>query len=156
MRFLFWVISIFFLCVFFFYSCKKNSKETETLDSITLIENNTQCDLQKGLCNLELMTGEKIQVEITPRPISANQKQKVVLTIQNSFWKVLSIDLTGVEMDMGFNRSEFKKSKSNEYITEFILDACTLNEIKWRLLFLFEKDSKEKIGIPFYFIVRKK
>ncbi len=131
-------------------------RKDATSETVTLIENNTQCDLQADSCDLEFPAGEKIRLEITPRPIFANQKQKAILTLRNAIWKIDSIDFSGVNMEMGFNRPKFKKVSQNEYHAEFILEACTSNQIKWQALILVDEGITQKLGIPFYFTVRKK
>ncbi len=123
------------------------------IKGITVIENNNQCDLQKNLCMGEITNTNKFQLEIKPRPIIANQKQKAILRIQDSSWIPEEIDFTGVGMEMGYNRPVFTKSGDNEFTADFILEACASGEIQWKALVLLKTEDKKKYGIPFYFKV---
>jgi uncharacterized protein (UPF0333 family) len=136
----------------YFYRSQFLSKKN-TVNTVTLLENNSNCNLQNDLCSLEFSTGEKISFEISPRPIYANQKQKAILKIQHSDWTPESIDFSSE--DMGYNRPAFKKIKENVYEADFSLDSCAFDEIKWRTLILLHTKENKRIGIPFYIFVRK-
>lgn len=116
-------------------------------DTVAVLENNSNCNLQNEICNVEFPAGAKLSLKITPRPIFANQKQKAILKIESTDWIPEAIDFS--DTDMGYNRPTFKKTSENEYEADFILEACALDVMQWNILTLFKTKDEKQIGVPF-------
>ncbi|MBE7412383.1 MAG: hypothetical protein L6Q54_14830 [Leptospiraceae bacterium] len=145
----------FFFCLIFSLSLFQihcnNFYSTNYKNTIIAIENNTQCDLQKGKCEFEISKENTIWLEFFPKPIVPNNKHRAILHIQNLEWTPKEIDFIGVDMEMSFNRPEWKRKSPHEFTTDFVIESCASGEIRWKALVLLQNNDNKLYGIPFYF-----
>ena len=92
-----------------------------------------RCDLSKGQCQIVTAEGD-ISVSVTPSPIGVMSKHQIQVSTQKSFFVPEALDVTGLEMEMGLTRAEFRSVSVQSSSATLILPICTQNEMHWQFL----------------------
>jgi hypothetical protein len=108
------------------------------------------CDLNRGQCHVALPDDSKLTVEISPRPITALRPLSVRLVWQEGEAERMYFDVTGVEMDMGVNRTRLRETDSGYYLGQITLPVCVTGPMRWRAEFIVE-GKQGRLVIPFEF-----
>ena len=92
-----------------------------------------RCELSQGRCQIATAEGE-ISVSVTPSPIGVMSKHQIQVSTQKSFFVPEALDVTGLEMEMGLTRVEFRSVSVQASSATLILPICTQNEMHWQFL----------------------
>jgi hypothetical protein len=124
-------------------------------DTVTILELSNQCNLHKETCTANFSADSSFTIKVDPHPIDTARKQTVILTTHKTDLTPLAIDLNVTDMDMGYNRPNFHLVSEGVYTLTFVLPVCVSDSMYWRALVIFQKPDQTKIGVPFYFLVKK-
>jgi hypothetical protein len=86
------------------------------------------CDLNQRACTVDLAAGGYARLEMQPRPMLPLQPLAVHLELTGRDPDWVELDLAGVEMYMGFNRTRLDRVGPGRYQGEAILPVCTSGE----------------------------
>lgn len=91
------------------------------------------CDLQLGPCTATFADGAAVTLSLAPRPIAVMQPLTLAVEIQGIDPGSVAVDFQGVEMNMGYNRSELKPESPARYTGEAMMPVCTRERMEWRV-----------------------
>ena len=90
-----------------------------------------ECDLGAGACVSEL-DGMRVAVSIGPRPIPLMQPLRVQVELDGAEYLPERLDITGLNMEMGLNRTVFEPGQGSRWVGETILPICSQRPMHWR------------------------
>lgn len=93
-------------------------------------------------------------VSIEPKPIPLTTPIHLVVKIKDREFKSIEVDFTGVDMNMGFNRTKLIKSESSLFSGEMILPVCIRNKMEWEAKIVLRGDDGSVLA-PFRFTTFK-
>ena len=108
------------------------------------------CDLRKAACTNVFPNGETVIFSINPKdipllkPLTLNVKTKGITA------SLVRIEFVGLNMDMGFNRSELKLETPNNFTGEFTIPICVNSRMEWEAQVKLETDAGAMMA-PFRF-----
>ncbi|MDP1652771.1 MAG: hypothetical protein Q8L56_08615 [Rhodocyclaceae bacterium] len=111
------------------------------------------CDLHRNACAASLPQGGKLRFALTPRPIPVTTPFEMVVELEgmsaDKADKVI-VDFAGVDMSMGFNRSNLHATGAGRFTGQAILPVCVTGRMTWQATVLVES-GRTRIAIPFRF-----
>ena len=118
---------------------------------VVTIEQANECDLAAGTCTADLPGGGQLSLEISPRPIPLMQPLRVVARVNGSPLQPSRLDITGLNMEMGLNRTVLAPQGSGRWEGETILPICSQRRMHWQAaLALAEGDRQYRLVFRFY------
>jgi hypothetical protein len=112
---------------------------------------NTSCDLHAGPCASDIPGGGRIELSIEPRPIPLLRPLRLAVRVEGLDARVVEIDFTGVDMNMGYNRPELKRESGNRFTGQATLPVCITGRMAWQASVLVTTD-KIRVAAPFRFV----
>ncbi|AGA35369.1 hypothetical protein TVNIR_3741 [Thioalkalivibrio nitratireducens DSM 14787] len=111
------------------------------------------CDLAARTCLTPLPSGGTLRVAIEPRPIRHLEPMNVEVAFSELDPEWVEIDLSGVEMFMGYQRPRLERIAPGHYRGEAVLPACTGERMTWAVTVLPEGDP-DRAEARFHFVTR--
>lgn len=105
------------------------------------------CDLHTGPCTIE-HDGAKVTLQINPHPIPIARPLGVQLTLEGLNPSEVQLDISGINMYMGYNRVPLMSTKPNRWVGTSMLAFCTAEKMEWQVTVMLTENGKE-IQIPF-------
>lgn len=95
-----------------------------------------ECDLNKKSCLIDSSVFGKINVSLSPRPLKTNQEVTAEIEFSDNKFQDLKIeiDITGHEMDMGYNRPKLEMINQNKFHAKIIFPTCTEEVMSWKII----------------------
>lgn len=123
--------------------------------NITMADSSQPCDLRSGTCKATLPNGKRIYLELEPKtipilkPITVTTWLEGDSTISNK--KLTgSVEMLGVDMEMGVAKAHLKTSTDNKMQTQVTLSLCVRELMQWHAYVTIE-DGHERVGAKFPF-----
>lgn len=113
-----------------------------------------QCVPQAGPCIYVIEGKGELTLSIEPKE-NIQPMQPLTATVSYSGDSMLAeaVTLTGLNMEMGFNRFRFVGS-SGDYSANIIIPVCTLSRMEWEALVEAEIDG-DRLALPIHFSVER-
>jgi hypothetical protein len=92
-----------------------------------------RCELSQGRCQITTAEGD-ISVSVTPAPIGVMSEHQIQVSSESGFFVPEALEVTGLEMEMGLTRAEFRSVSVQASSATLILPICTQNEMHWKFL----------------------
>jgi hypothetical protein len=108
------------------------------------------CDLRQAVCTNVFPNGETVIFSINPKNIPILKPLTLNVEIKGIAASSVKIDFVGLNMDMGFNRSELKLNTSNNYSGKFTIPICVNTRMEWEAQVKLET-NKGVMMAPFRF-----
>ena len=108
-----------------------------------------ECDLGAGACVSEL-DGMRVAVSIGPRPIPLMQPLRVQVELDGAEYLPERLDITGLNMEMGLNRTVFEPGQGSRWVGETILPICSQRRMHWQAALLLG-NATGKVRVLFNF-----
>lgn len=112
------------------------------------------CDLRKGACTSTLPDGGTVRFSITPKDIPILRPLKFKVTVDGVAVSNVEVDLTGIGMDMGYNRPKLESLGNNQFLGKAIIPVCVRAKMDWEAKVLLQTDHG-LIMAPFQFYTLK-
>ena len=112
------------------------------------------CDLNLQACTAELPSGLRVSLDLQPRPMPTLQPLEVRLELTGQDPEWVELDLAGVEMYMGFNRSRLERVGPGSYRGETVLPVCASEAMTWAATVLPEGEQ-DRGEVQFRFLTRR-
>ena len=112
------------------------------------------CDLRKGACTSKLPDGGTVRFSITPNDIPILRPLKFEVSVDGVAVSNVEVDLTGMDMDMGYNRPKLKAQGNNQFLGKAIIPVCVRAKMDWEAKVLLQTD-RGLIMAPFQFYTLK-
>lgn len=117
-------------------------------DSYQRVASDSGCDLRQGPCRREV-AGGTVVFAITPSTIPLMQPLALRVEVQGLEVDGATVELRGLNMDMGLNRTRLAPLQAGVWTGETILPVCSQTEMKWEAAVRIDGDSR--LEIPFLF-----
>jgi len=108
------------------------------------------CDLRQGACQLPLPGGGSVSFSIEPRHIPVMKPLQLDVVVQGADLAEVAVDFSGVDMNMGFNRSQLSRQEAGHFRGAGTLPVCIRNRMDWEARVILETASGSVVA-PFYF-----
>lgn len=112
------------------------------------------CDLRAGPCVVQLEDGTRISFGIEPREIPVVQPLNLEVIVEGRGVSDVEVDFAGVDMNMGFNRTQLERSAEGRYSGSGMLPVCIRGAMEWEARVLARTDEG-LVAAPFRFITVK-
>ncbi len=112
------------------------------------------CDLNQQACTADLPSGGQALLDLEPRPVPMQEPLAVTLQLTGQDPDWVELDLTGVEMYMGFNRARLERVAPGSYRGEAVLPVCASESMTWAATLLPE-GAAERGQVQFRFVTRR-
>jgi len=107
------------------------------------------CDLHHQSCTAH-KDDASVTLKISPHPIPIARPLgiEVETTNMNDIQK-MELDISGVNMYMGFNRVELKPTSANRYVGTSMLAFCTTQKMIWQVTLMIHQADGSQIQLPY-------
>ncbi len=109
------------------------------------------CDLRAGPCTLSMDGGRKIRFGIKPRDIPVGKVLQLSVDLDGLDADTVSVDMNGVDMDMGLSPYPLKKKTARHFEGPGGLNFCSRGIMEWEARVRVSNGNREIIA-PFRFI----
>lgn len=110
----------------------------------------TDCDLHTASCTAK-NGDQSVSLTINPHPIPIARPLGIEVNINNLQADKIELDISGLNMYMGFNRVPLKSTKPNYWIGTSMLAFCTTEKMEWQVTLILHHQDKQT-QIPFSLI----
>lgn len=119
-----------------------------TQAQFTRIKPQHLCDLRAGPCR-EPVPGGAVVFAISPESIPLMQTLHLIVNVQDLQTESVVVDIRGLNMDMGINRTVLKKSQDDMWEGETLLPVCSQKRMEWEAAILLEANQRLEVPFPF-------
>lgn len=89
------------------------------------------CELREGPCGLALGEGRRVSLAIEPRSIPLLRPLRLTARLEGPPPEAITVDIVGLNMEMGLNRTELSPSNRGVWEGETILPVCSRSRMEW-------------------------
>jgi hypothetical protein len=109
------------------------------------------CDLGAQPCHVRLPDGGEMRVEITPRPIQALAPLTIEVSLMDTSLapNEIRLDFSGIDMEMGINRTRLRKTAPGRFHGQGTLPVCMTGRMRWQATFILEGRKPFFVSFPF-------
>jgi hypothetical protein len=109
------------------------------------------CDLRAGACMTQLKGGGRVTFSIEPRDIPAVKPLALRVELSDIQANSITVDFSGVDMNMGFNRTQLSRQGDGVFSGKGMLPVCVWDAMEWEAQVLIE-GQQGLISVPYRFI----
>jgi hypothetical protein len=106
------------------------------------------CRLEDGGCRQTIGDGV-VDLQIRPRDIPLMETLSLRVTLEGVDATAVGVDIRGLNMDMGMNRTGLVRSDSGDWVGETILPVCSQRRMEWEAAVLIDGDRP--MAVPYLF-----
>lgn len=106
------------------------------------------CDLRAGPCE-RAVAGGRLVASITPREIPLMQPLQLDVRTEGLAAKAVTVEIRGLNMDMGLNRTPLVQDGDGHWRGETILPICSQRTMEWEAA--VRVHAGERLEVPFGF-----
>ncbi|MCB1774030.1 MAG: hypothetical protein KDI88_10465 [Gammaproteobacteria bacterium] len=110
------------------------------------------CPLANGSCRQPLAEGA-VTLEIDPAAIPLMQTLTLTVRAEGLNVDAVSVDIRGLNMDMGLNRTRLRHLGGGRWQGETILPVCSQRRMEWEAR--VQVDGAQRIAVPFLFFTER-
>jgi len=112
------------------------------------------CDLAATACEGGLPDGTLVRLSVLPRPIPLMVPLRVEVQAAGGDWVPRRLDITGLNMEMGLNRTSLKPDSEGRWQGETILPTCSQRRMHWQASLLLEEGG-DPVQLRFRFFTER-
>ncbi len=106
------------------------------------------CELSSGSCRTRLGDGW-VEFSIEPRTLPLMQPLRLAVRTQGIAAAAVAVDIRGLNMQMGLNRTALRQDREGVWSGETILPICSQRRMEWEAA--VQIDADQGVEIPFLF-----
>jgi hypothetical protein len=110
------------------------------------------CQLLDGRCRQQLAQGA-IELEVDPPAIPLMQTLTLTVQAENLSADAVSVDIRGLNMDMGLNLTRLRQVADDRWEGETILPVCSQRRMEWEAR--VQVDGAQRLAVPFLFFTER-
>lgn len=107
------------------------------------------CDLQSDKCSVRFSNNTAVTINITPKPVKALSPLAFDVRTSNDVFSNLSIQVTGINMNMGNTQFPIPKTAAQQFAGDGILPICTQSTMLWRIRAIFTNSQGQQFAADF-------
>lgn len=109
------------------------------------------CDLAQAGCEVSLPDGGSVSLAILPRPIPLIEPLTLQVEVRGSAMRPVHLDITGINMQMGLNRTPLVRVESGVWGGETLLPVCSQRKMHWQAdLVLADGSGRYRLRSAFF------
>lgn len=112
------------------------------------LEAPADCDLRAGPCRQRVADGE-VQLTLSPAAIPLMQTLSVSVVTSGLQAERVTVEIRGLNMDMGLNRTRLEQVGSGAWAGETILPICSQRRMEWEAAVRVDGLGRFEIPFPF-------
>lgn len=136
-------LSILITALFTLAGCSQQSDE-----NIVQWSTDQSCNLHSETCTAK-QGDAQVTLKISPHPIPIARPLGIEVEIDNIAVQKMELDISGVNMYMGYNRVELKSTNPNRYVGTSMLAFCTTQKMIWQITLMIHQPDGTQIQIPY-------
>ncbi len=105
-------------------------QRAESVEPLRLTADPT-CDLRRTACRLALDDGRVLSLDIEPKQIPLMQRLRLDVGVDGSTPEAITVEIVGLNMDMGLNRTRLALVSPGHWSGETILPICSRARMDW-------------------------
>lgn len=144
------IVFVFLAFLGYFIASEWRASSSEGMEIATAGD----CDLSAQPCHAVLPDGGRLTLSIAPRPIPLMQPLAVEIRVENSQLQPTSLDITGLNMEMGLNRTELSGSGDGRWSGETLLPICSQRQMHWQASLSLRDASQQYRLVYAFFTLR--
>lgn len=109
------------------------------------------CDLRAGACVTRLDDGSSVAFSIEPADIPVVKPLHLKVSLTGISANGVEVDFSGVDMNMGFNRTRLSREAEGVFSGQAILPVCVWDAMEWEAQILLDT-PKGLLSVPYRFI----
>jgi len=117
-------------------------------DSWTRVQIEAGCDLHQGACR-HTLGGGAVVFSISPAEIPLMKPLRLQLVAEGVELDAVTVEIRGLNMDMGLNRTRLEHLGGARWAGETILPVCSQRTMEWEAAVLVEAGGR--FELPFRF-----
>ena len=108
------------------------------------------CDLHHQACSAQ-NAQQSVTLTITPQPIPIARPLNVSVKLDNLTADKVELDISGVNMYMGFNRVALTPNpkQKGEFVGTSMLAFCTIAKMQWQVTVMIHQADGTQIQVPY-------
>ena len=106
------------------------------------------CDLHHKTYTAESGNAQ-VSLKISPHPIPIARPLGIEVQTENLQIKKMELDISGLNMYMGYNRVELKSNKPDRFVGTSMLAFCTNEKLLWQVTLMIHLADGSQIQIPY-------
>lgn len=112
---------------------------------------NQNCELHRSACATQ-QGEQKVTLDIYPKPVPIARMFKVRAKLDNLYADSVQLDISGLNMYMGYNRVALRpvQDQPGLYEGQSMLAFCTNDAMQWQLTVMVKTLDNQLVQIPFY------
>jgi len=107
------------------------------------------CDLRAGPCRRNAGQGV-VALSLSPPEIPLMTTLTLQVTLESLSAQAVFVDIRGLNMDMGLNRTRLQPVGGGRWQGETILPVCSQRRMEWEAAVLIEAPDPLEVPFPFY------
>ena len=106
------------------------------------------CDLHSQTC--ESTQGDaKVSLKISPHPIPIAKPLGIELALENLDAEKVELDISGVNMYMGYNRVTLLPINDGHFVGTSMLAFCTNQMMEWQITLIVHLTNGKQLQVPY-------
>lgn len=126
-----------------------NGCEKSTPENITQWPLMKECDLHHQTC-VATVGDAQVSLKISPHPIPIAKPLGIEVSLKNLAAHKIELDISGVNMYMGYNRVTLTSTKPDYFVGTSMLAFCTTQKMQWQITLMIHLPEGKQIQIPFH------
>jgi hypothetical protein len=110
------------------------------------------CQLLDGRCRQQLERAAVV-LEVDPPAIPLMQTLTLTVQAENLSADAVSVDIRGLNMDMGLNLTRLRQVADDRWQGETILPVCSQRRMEWEAQ--VRVDGAQRLAVPFLFFTER-
>lgn len=106
------------------------------------------CDLRAGACR-QVVPGGSVTLSIAPADIPLMKPLSLVVATEGLMVDRVTVDIRGLNMEMGLNRTPLGRVNEHRWQGETILPICSQRRMQWEAA--VQLSAQQRIEVPFRF-----
>jgi len=123
--------------------CSQSDSENSTLWPMQ-----SHCDLHTASCTAS-MDDVNVTLTINPQPIPIARPLGIEVTIENLAAQKVELDISGINMYMGYNRVSLQETAPGYFVGTSMLAFCTNQKMEWQLTLIMLLEDGSQIQVPY-------
>jgi len=108
------------------------------------------CDLRSGPCISQIPDHGAIRFSIEPRELPLLEPLRLRVHLDSAESSSVAVEITGVNMDMGYNRVKLSEREAGVYEGQAVLPVCSHRKMIWEALVQVETGGR-RLAAPYQF-----
>lgn len=122
---------------------------SQQADNVTLWEMDKNCDLHTQACTAN-HNGASATLKVSPHPIPIARPLGIEVDLKGLNPSQVQLDISGINMYMGYNRVPLKSAKPNRWVGTSMLAFCTAETMQWQITLMLTMPDGSEVQIPYY------